>query len=148
MVHALPVAQGGQVPPPQSTSVSAPFFTPSVQLGAAHVPLVQVSPPAQSLAMVHALPVAQGGQVPPPQSTSVSAPSFTPSVQLAAAHTPWAQTPLWHWEAELQAVPSGHWLEHDAPPWPPEPVAPLPVLVSDPLLPQPAAHANASASAP
>jgi hypothetical protein len=32
--QALPVSQAGQAVPPQSTSVSAPFLMPSVQLGA------------------------------------------------------------------------------------------------------------------
>jgi len=35
--QALPVAHPPQVPPPQSRSVSAPFFFPSVQVGAWHV---------------------------------------------------------------------------------------------------------------
>ena len=35
--QTLPVAHAGQVPPPQSTSVSAPFFAPSVHVGAAVV---------------------------------------------------------------------------------------------------------------
>jgi hypothetical protein len=32
--HVPPVAQPGQLPPPQSMPVSAPFLTPSVQVGA------------------------------------------------------------------------------------------------------------------
>ena len=32
-LHFLPTAQAWQVPPPQSMSVSAPFFTPSEQVG-------------------------------------------------------------------------------------------------------------------
>jgi hypothetical protein len=36
-----PSAQRGQVPPPQSTSVSAPFLTPSMHEGAAQMPAAQ-----------------------------------------------------------------------------------------------------------
>jgi hypothetical protein len=35
------LAQSGHEPPPQSTSVSAAFFTPSVQVYVAHFPAVQ-----------------------------------------------------------------------------------------------------------
>jgi hypothetical protein len=44
----------GHVPPPQSTSVSWPFRTPSEQVGAWHIPLVH-TPLAQSLFFVHML---------------------------------------------------------------------------------------------
>jgi hypothetical protein len=67
--HAWPVMQGPQVPP-QSTSVSVPFFTPSLQ----------VDPE------VHA-------EHEPPQSTPVSVSFFTPSLQVAAAHRCKEQTP-------------------------------------------------------
>jgi hypothetical protein len=81
--HDLVSAHFEQTPPPQSTSVSAPFFTVSEQVGAwhlapVHTPLEQ-SPPAR-----HALPTAHPPHVPPPQSTSVSAPFFTVSVHSGA----------------------------------------------------------------
>jgi hypothetical protein len=60
VAHDLPFAHCGQLGPPQSTSVSLPFLTPSVQVGAGgwsvpvgccaglvHVPATQVSPLAQ-----------------------------------------------------------------------------------------------------
>jgi hypothetical protein len=63
--------------------LSAPFRTPSLQLGevqapAAHTPLVQ------SVPVPHASPGSHGLQVGPPQSTSLSAPFRTPSLQLTA----------------------------------------------------------------
>src|SRR5439155_7797199 len=63
----LPSTHLGQLPP-QSTSLSLPFFTPSLQVGAAqcarqHTPLWQSSSTAQLA------PVAQAAQTPPPQST-------------------------------------------------------------------------------
>jgi hypothetical protein len=60
-------------PPPQSTSVSALFFTPSLQLAAWQTPPVQTAETQSELAL-HALPLPHTPQVPPPQSTSVSAP--------------------------------------------------------------------------
>jgi hypothetical protein len=63
--------------PPQSTSVSAPFATPSVQLGATQTRLQ--TPLAQSPANRHALSTSHFGQE-PPQSVSVSSPFFKPSV--------------------------------------------------------------------
>jgi hypothetical protein len=81
--HALPFAQPGQVPPPQSTPVSVPFFTPSAHVACAQRLLVQ-TPLAQSVAAVHATPAAHFWQ-PPPQSTPVSLPSLTPSVHVSGA---------------------------------------------------------------
>jgi len=90
-----PAAQRGQAfAPPQSTPVSTPFFTLSVQEGAAHSPAVH-TPLAQSEPVPHPWLVPQRAQVlAPPQSTPVSRPFFTPSVQLGAAHRPAWQTPL------------------------------------------------------
>jgi hypothetical protein len=73
--HPRPAAHAGHVPPPQSTSVSAPFFTPSVQVG--------IAPPS----------LAQGWQG-PPQSTAASPWFCTPSRQLAAAHRLSTHEPL------------------------------------------------------
>jgi hypothetical protein len=94
--HFFVSAHFGHVPPPQSTSVSAPFMVPSVHEGAAaahvFVPgsqtvLVQSEPVVQALELAHF------GHVAPPQSTSVSAPSFTPSVHEGVAHLPPVHTP-------------------------------------------------------
>src|SRR3954470_11600026 len=71
---------------PQSTSLSVPFFTPSVQLGAWHTLPVH-TPLEQSLPMVQARPVAHLVTHEPPQSTSVSVPFFAPSVQVGAWQT-------------------------------------------------------------
>ena len=113
--HVLPGPQVGQVPPPQSTSVSTPFFTPSVQVAAWHKPPVQ-TPLWQSPVPLHLRPVPQGAQE-PPQSRSVSAPFFTPSMQVAATHMCEAQVPVTqslpltqatHWPLPSQTLP---------PPW-------------------------------
>jgi hypothetical protein len=80
--------------PPQSVSLSVPFFTPSEQLGAeqawfVHTPLVQ------SRGAAHPSPGWQREQlVAPPQSTPVSKPFFTRSLQLGALHLPEVHTPL------------------------------------------------------
>src|SRR6266852_2810250 len=76
--HISPLAHVGQVPPPQSTSVSAPFFTPSRHVGGWQMPVVQ-TPLVQSAATRHIFRSAHGAQMPPPQSMSVSAPFFMPS---------------------------------------------------------------------
>jgi hypothetical protein len=73
--------------PPQSTSVSVPFQTPSVHEGAAHTPAVQTLSlqstfVAQPLLVAHL--VGQG----PPQSTSLSPPSCKPSTQVAGTQWP------------------------------------------------------------
>jgi hypothetical protein len=81
-LQLLPLAHGEQLPP-QSTSLSLPSFTPSVQLAALQT-LAEQSALAQSLIAAHALPTAHFGQDGPPQSTSVSPAFFTPSVQVAA----------------------------------------------------------------
>jgi len=67
--HALLSGQGAQ-PPPQSRSVSVPFFTLSMQVGAWQVVPVQ-TPETQSAAPPQPSPVAHLPQL-PPQSTSVS----------------------------------------------------------------------------
>ncbi|WP_245557729.1 hypothetical protein [Deinococcus apachensis] len=46
-LHCLPAAHFGQFGPPQSTSVSDPFFTPSVQVGDVQTPETQVAPAGQ-----------------------------------------------------------------------------------------------------
>jgi hypothetical protein len=71
-----------QSAPPQSTPVSEPFRTPSIQFAARHKPPTQGTP-VQSPGVTQALPALQGGQV-PPQSTSVSVPSLMPLLQEAS----------------------------------------------------------------
>jgi hypothetical protein len=89
-----------QVGPPQSTSVSAPFFTvsshvPSAQIPAAQIPEIQSPPNPQCFV------TAQGLQV-PPQSLSVSEPFLTPSVHVGAWHVDVLD---WH-TPETQSVPA------------------------------------------
>jgi len=50
--HLRPMSHAGQLPPPQSTSVSAAFCVLSVQEGAWHTPEAQI-PLAQSVAASH-----------------------------------------------------------------------------------------------
>jgi hypothetical protein len=72
------VAQGAQVPP-QSTSVSVPFLTPSEQVGAWHVP--EHTRLVQSLATLQGCPVGhRAGHVVPPQSMPVSSWFAIPSL--------------------------------------------------------------------
>jgi hypothetical protein len=75
-------------PPPQSTSVSAPFCTPSLQLAGVQVPVPPQTFDTQSEPFRHFLPSAHGAHVVPPQSMSVSVPSFTPLVQLCETQLP------------------------------------------------------------
>ena len=111
LMHILPSAQAGAssaspVPLlPQSVSVSVPFFTVSVEVGASHslvagshTPLVQ-SPPRRQ-----AIPSPQAAQV-PPQSEAVSLPSFFSSLQLGSAHAPAVQVPLAQTESPLHGSP-------------------------------------------
>ena len=106
-LQVLPAAQGGQGPP-QSTSVSEPFFTMSAQLGGWQVPAEQ-TPFWQSVPARQDFPSGQDGQAPPPQSTAVSLPFFTPSMQLATWQVPAEQTPL------VQSPPPTHWTHAPAP---------------------------------
>jgi hypothetical protein len=106
-LQVLPAAQGEQNPP-QSTSVSTPFFTPSKQLGTWQVPAEQ-TPLWQSLPAPQVFPLAQERQTPPPQSTAVSLPFFTPSMQVATWQVPAEQTPL------VQSPPPTHCTHAPAP---------------------------------
>ena len=87
-------------------AVSVPFWTPSVQLGAAHKPawhtkLWQSAPVPQPLSSAH------GGQD-PPQSVSVSVPFLTPSVQLAGWQRWAAQIVVSQSAATSQPAPEAH----------------------------------------
>ena len=80
-LHVCPLAQSPHVGPPQSTSVSMPFFFVSIHVGAAHVPPVHTWL-MQSVPIMHILPSTHPPQV-PPQSTSVSVPFFVMSPHCA-----------------------------------------------------------------
>ena len=112
--QALFGAQAGALvgaPPPQSTSVSEPFFTPSVALGAEQRPLVQTSL-VQSVFTTHFKPVPQASALvgaPPPQSTSVSVPFCTESEDVGALHVSFEpQTLLAQSVAAAQPPPVAH----------------------------------------
>jgi hypothetical protein len=83
LTQGLPAAHPDGQLPPQSTAVSAPFLTPSLQLGAWHT-LPAHDALAQSAPVRQALPGAQRVAQPPLQSTSVSVPFATPSVHVGA----------------------------------------------------------------
>jgi hypothetical protein len=91
--------------PPQSTSVSKPFFTLSLHAGTAHCPPVH-TPLVQSLALVQNFVSAHLFVQLPPQSKSVSLPFFTPSEQVAVAQMLAVQTPLEQSLAAEQPAPA------------------------------------------
>jgi hypothetical protein len=100
-------------PPPQSTSVSAPFFLPSphdggVHTSFAHTSLTQSASPTQPSLSSH-------GPHPPPQSTSVSSPFFAPSEQLGSVHSPMMQLSVAQSIGVLHTSPSPH-AAHTVPP--------------------------------
>src|SRR5690606_31223084 len=80
--HVAPAPQSfaGAHEPPQSTSVSSPFFTPSEHEASAQAPPEQL-PLAQSASPRQSAPVSQPSQA-PPQSTSLSFWFNVPSLQL------------------------------------------------------------------
>jgi hypothetical protein len=84
-LHPSPVLHVPQVPPPQSTPVSAPFLTPSLHAAGWHVPSLQ-TPLVQSPPNVHVCESPQVGQE-PPQSVAVSEPFSTSSLQAGAWQT-------------------------------------------------------------
>jgi len=84
--HELPHA------PPQSTSDSVPFFTPSKHVATAHVFAVQ-TPDPQSVPAEHALPDSHLAAHEPPQSTSDSVPFLMASPHGGPRHNPAEQTP-------------------------------------------------------
>src|SRR5690242_3234014 len=71
----------GEQPPPQSVAVSAPFFTPSMQVGVEHAPAAQ-TPLRQSAATRQGSRSLHFSMQLPPQSVAVSAPFMTPSEQV------------------------------------------------------------------
>jgi hypothetical protein len=103
--------------PPQSTSVSVPFFTVSVHAAALHffVTLSQ-TPVAQSAPTAHVLLSAHFVAHVPPQSTSVSVPFLTVSLHAAALHffVVLSQTPLAQSVAAAHVLLSVHF-EHVPP---------------------------------
>src|SRR3954467_8591214 len=84
--QTLASAQPAQLPPPQSRSVSLPFFFRSLQVGAAQLPPVQTSE-VQSSPVLQVLPSAHFAQG-PPQSMSLSGPFFTLSPHMLGWHAP------------------------------------------------------------
>src|SRR5690606_8521683 len=101
--QALPTSHPSQGPP-QSTSISPPFFTRSVQLASAQVPLLQIVL-AQSAPFAHFFPASQGAHSAPPQSTSVSVPLRTSSTQEADWQPPPVQLSLTQSPSARQSRP-------------------------------------------
>lgn len=87
-LHPLPTRHTGHEPP-QSTPVSSPSLTASVQVAARHTPLTQWLV-TQSVALTQPFPFSHLAQAPsaPPQSTSLSSMLRTPSVHDAATQRP------------------------------------------------------------
>jgi len=108
--HILSWAQRvvGAHAPPQSLSVSVPFITPSMQVGAWQV--VAQTPDEQSVAALHFFPTAHTGQG-PPQSTSVSVPLATLSVHVGSWQALPTHTPLWQSPALPQMAAVGHFAQ-------------------------------------
>jgi hypothetical protein len=123
--------------PPQSTSVSVPFFCPSVHVAAWHTLPAQTLF-AQSPPMEHALPSAQFPPHVAPQSTSVSLPFFIVSLHVGTWHLPPVHTPLVQSAAPLQAFPSAHFF-----PCPSQVLPPQSVSVSVPFF-TPSLHVAAT----
>ncbi len=74
--------------PPQSTPVSWPFCTPSLQVAGEQVWVGPHTWSTQSVSTRHFFPSAQPAHTPPPQSTSVSLPSWLPSAHDATTQAP------------------------------------------------------------
>jgi hypothetical protein len=85
----LPFAHAPHVPPPQSTSVSAPFFTPSVQVAAAQLPAVH-TPEEHWLPQLPQLAGSAETLFSQPLATSLSQLS-KPALQAAMPHAPAVQ---------------------------------------------------------
>ena len=93
MRQVSPSGQAAQVGPPQSMSVSPPFFWLSLQVGCGVQVLLVHRSLRQSPLTTQGSPSSQPGQE-PPQSTAVSLPFFKPSLQLGggAVHALSTQT--------------------------------------------------------
>jgi hypothetical protein len=84
----LLLSQGVHVPP-QSTPVSLPSFTPSLQVVATQTWVIVLQAiEVQSDSCKHCFPSGHAAQMPPPQSTSVSLPSLTWSSHVEATQVP------------------------------------------------------------
>src|ERR1700679_4058512 len=81
-----PPGQPGHVEPPQSTSVSVPFWIMSLHVAAMQTPFVHEKL-WQSVGPAQCLPRGHCGQS-PPQSTSVSTPFLMPSVHVPIPPAP------------------------------------------------------------
>ena len=91
--QSWPGLQPAQLVPPQSTSVSPPFFVKSLQVGALHVP-PEHTRLWQSVGPEHPPPLPHVGHDPPPQSVPVSLPFLIESLHVAGWHVPLGQLKL------------------------------------------------------
>jgi hypothetical protein len=111
--HFCPAAQNFEQLPPQSTSLSVPFTTPSSQDAGRQVSPVQTRL-TQSDGMAHLRLSAQGVQV-PPQSLSVSLPFWTLSTHVGALQRLFVHTRESQSAPIAQLWPVGHVAEHPLP---------------------------------
>jgi len=115
-LHFFPLAHGEQLFPPQSLSVSSPFSTASVQVGAVHVSLVASHTLLEQSALVlHFFVSAHLFAHEPPQSTSVSSPFIFVSEQEAVLQILLSQTLLLQSPPFWQAFPALHLLVQEPP---------------------------------
>ena len=95
ILQCLPREQRAGHEPPQSTSVSVPFWSPSEQLEATQRPSVQM-PPRQSEATLQGPPLTHLATQVPPQSIPDSVPLRRPSSQVGTLQVPRTQArPDW-----------------------------------------------------
>jgi hypothetical protein len=105
--------QAGQAPPPQSTSVSVPLSTLSLQVAMAQVCVVLLQTWLRQSRgpFVQPWPAGHAGQAPPPQSIPVSVPLRTPSLQAAAVQVCVVGSQIWLRQSRgpcTQALPAMH----------------------------------------
>ncbi len=109
-MHNWPSEHGGQVPPPQSTSVSEPFLKPSEQVGSTQLPPAH-APVQHWVGSVHDPPVGvhPGWQDPPTQVPLQHCDPVahrSPLGSQAATHTLPEQLPLQHDADDVQDCPA------------------------------------------
>lgn len=104
----------GEHGPPQSVSVSCPFWSASLHDDAKHEPPTQTLL-AQSDPFPQPFPSPHFSQAGPPQSTSVSEPSFVLSIQLGVEHIPPEHIPPAQSPSTSHDFPSAHRAQADPP---------------------------------
>lgn len=104
--HILPEAHFWHTPPPQSTSVSVPLRTPSLQVGAAHRPLMRLVPAGQThMPAEHTAPDGHADPHLPQFVTSVRRSRHTPPQSVMPGPHVTTHWPLEHTDPGGQAMP-------------------------------------------